>query len=68
MLHASPVAPLSPLRKRLASFDHAYRIALLLRRDTGVPHYVVRGLGPIQPYKVTMRPPEWPDRWLAMVA
>lgn len=58
----------SSLRARLASFDHAYTLALRLRGETGVPHYVVRGIAPIQPYRVTMRPPEWPDRWLAMVA
>ena len=58
----------SSLRARLASFDHAYTLALRLRGETGVPHYVVRGIDPIQPYRVTMRPPEWPDRWLAMVA
>ena len=68
MLHDSPAAPLSPLRKRLASFDHAYMLALRLRGETGVPHYVVHGPMPLQPYRVTMRPPDWPDRWLAMVA
>lgn len=60
--------PLSPLRQRLSSFDHAYRMALQLRHATGIPHYVVHGLAPLQAYKVTTRPPAWPDRWLAMVA
>lgn len=68
-MHEPPsLALLSPVRERLASFDHAYTLALRLRGETGVPHYVVRGVLPIQPYRVTMRPPDWPDRWLAMVA
>ncbi|BAK66601.1 hypothetical protein GGQ82_004434 [Sphingobium olei] len=58
----------SPLRQKLSSFDNAYKIALILRRDKGVPHYVVRGILPLQAYRVTTRPPAWPDRWLAMVA
>ena len=61
-------ARLSPCRGRLCSFDNAYKIALNLRGDTGVPHYVVRGILPLQAYRVTTRPPAWPDRWLAMVA
>jgi hypothetical protein len=59
---------LSPLRGKLSSFDHAYKIALNLRRATSVPHYVVHGMPPLQAYRVTTRPPPWPDRWLAMVA
>ena len=59
---------LSPCRGRLCSFDHALRTAQQLRRATGVPHYVVHGIAPLQAFKVTMRPPAWPDRWLAMVA
>jgi len=66
-LSASP-PPLSPLRAKLSSFDHSYCLALRLTRATGVPHYVVRGIAPLQAYRVTMRPPAWPDRWLAMVA
>jgi len=61
-------AQLSPCRGRLCSFDHALRTAQQLRRATGVPHYVVHGIAPLQAFKVTMRPPAWPDRWLAMVA
>ncbi|WP_088189811.1 hypothetical protein [Sphingobium sp. Z007] len=61
-------ARLSLCRHRLCSFDHAYKIALNLRRDTGIPHYVIRGIVPLQAYRVTTRPPVWPDRWLAMAA
>jgi hypothetical protein len=58
----------SPLRQKLSSFDHALRTAQQLRGQTGIPHYVVHGVAPLQSFKVTMRPPAWPDRWLAMVA
>jgi hypothetical protein len=68
MSSSDPSAPLSPCRGRLCSFDHAYKIAMTLRRNTGLPHYVVRGIAPLQAYRVTTRPPDWPDRWLAMLA
>ena len=61
-------ARLSPCRHRLCSFDHAYKIALNRQRDTGIPHYVIRVIVPLQAYRVTTRPPVWPDRWLAMAA
>ncbi|WP_339348612.1 hypothetical protein [uncultured Sphingomonas sp.] len=59
---------LSPLRARLASFDHAYVVALRLRRATGRLHYVVRTHDPLQPFRVTDRQPPRPDRTLAMIA
>lgn len=59
---------LSPHRARLASFDHAYAVALRLRRATGRLHYVVRTHDPLQPYRVTDRQPPQPDRTLAMIA
>lgn len=67
---SSPDLParLSPDRSRFCSFEHALRTAQQLRHATGVPHYVVHGVPPLQAFKVTMRPPAWPDRWLAMVA
>ena len=60
--------PLSPLRARLASFDHAYAVALRLRRVTGRLHYVVRTGNPLQPFRVTDHQPTRPDRTLAMIA
>lgn len=60
--------PLSPLRAKLASFDHAYAVALRLRRSTGRLHYVVRTHDPLQPHRVTDRQPPRPDRTLAMIA
>jgi len=62
------VVPISPLRAKLASFDHAYAVALRLRRVTGRLHYVVETRNPMQPYRVTDRQPPRPDRALAMIA
>lgn len=62
------VVPISPLRAKLASFDHAYAVALRLRRVTGRLHYVVETRNPLQPYRVTDRQPPRPDRALAMIA
>lgn len=60
--------PLSPQRARLASFDHAYAVALRLRHATGRLHYVVRTHDPLQPHRVTDRQPPQPDHTLAMIA
>lgn len=48
---------LSPLRTRLASFEHAYAVATRLRRATGCDQYVVRTGDPLQPVRVTSRRP-----------
>lgn len=48
---------LSPLRARLASFEHAYSVATQLREATGRDQFVVRTGDPIQPFRViTTRP------------
>lgn len=67
-MHPGQPGILSPLRAQLASFDHAYAVALRLRSTTGRLHYVVRTRDPLQPYRVTDRQPPQPDRALAMIA
>lgn len=47
----------SPLRARLASFEHAYALAIRLRTQTGRDHYVVRTGDSIQPIKVVDEAP-----------
>ena len=44
---------LSPLRARLASFEHAYAIATRLRRITGRDQFVIRTGDPLQPVRVS---------------
>lgn len=46
------MATLSPLRKKLASFDHAYIVAIRLRDATGAEQYIVRTGLALQPYRV----------------
>ncbi|MCP3731296.1 hypothetical protein M9978_12745 [Sphingomonas sp. MG17] len=48
---------LSPLRARLASFEHAYAVATRLRRQTGRDQFVVRTGDPLQPVRITETPP-----------
>jgi hypothetical protein len=48
----------SPLRARLASFEHAYALATQLRRVTGRDQFVVRTHDPLQPVRVTAAPPD----------
>lgn len=57
----------SPLRERLASFEHAYALATQLRRATGRDQFVIRTGDPIQPIRVTSQPPEESCRLLALV-
>jgi len=63
----SIMSALSPLRARLASFDHAYAIATRLRRATGVDQYVVRTGDPLQPVRVTTHVPRDGANLLALV-
>jgi len=49
---------LSPLRSRLASFEHAYALATQLRRATGRDQFVIWTCDPLQPVRVTAAPPE----------
>jgi hypothetical protein len=58
---------LSPLRARLASFDHAYALAIQLRRATGHDQFVIRTGDPIQPVRVTSLPPDEGDSLLTLV-
>ncbi len=59
---------LSPIRARLASFEHAYAIAVQQRRHGGEECFVVSTGDPVQPYRVTMTPPTGTASLLAHVA
>jgi hypothetical protein len=61
------MASYSPLRARLASFEHAYALALRLRRETGRDQYVVRTGDPLQPVRVVAWPPRDGSHLLAQV-
>jgi hypothetical protein len=55
----------SSARARLASFLHAYAVAVRLREATGLDQFVVRTGDPMQPFRVTATPPVEPERPLA---
>jgi hypothetical protein len=44
---------LSPRRSELASFEHAYAVAVQIRQRSGVDQFVVETGDPIQPYRTT---------------
>ncbi|MCG2841268.1 hypothetical protein L6Q21_09775 [Sandaracinobacter sp. RS1-74] len=58
---------LSPLRARLASFEHAYAVALRQRQSTNRYQFVVRTDDPLQPFRVTGRPPARHEQILTML-
>jgi hypothetical protein len=58
---------LSPLRARLASFEHAYVVALRLRCATGQHQFVIRTANPVQPVRVSHRAPDDTECLLALV-
>ncbi len=45
--------PFSPKRAQLASFEHAYAVAVQKHRQTGRPQFVLRTANPAQPFRVT---------------
>ena len=45
--------PCSSKRAALASFDHAYAVALRMRHETGRPQFVLRTGDPLQPFPVS---------------
>ncbi len=59
---------LSPRRGQLASFDHAYRVAIQHCRATGVQQYVLRTGDPLQPFRTTSSAPGRSESILALVA
>ena len=59
---------LSPRRGQLASFAHAYRVAVQRRQCSGVNQFVVSTGDPVQPFRTTSQPPHCAEQLLAMVA
>ena len=52
----------------LASFEHAYAVAVQLRRATGRLQFVIGTGDPQQPFRTTSRPPNGNERMFALVA
>ncbi|ODP36398.1 hypothetical protein BFL28_06685 [Sphingomonas turrisvirgatae] len=62
-----PTSYFSPLRARLASFEHAYAVATRLRLATGKDQFVLRTGDPIQPVRVSDTSPMTSDELIARV-
>ncbi len=62
------VIALSARRGSLASFEHAYAVAIQLRETTGVDQFVVRTDNPVQPFRVSRCRPHHPEHLLTLVA
>ena len=48
---------LSARRAELASFEHAYAVAVQRRKETGRDQFVIHTGETLQPYRVTATPP-----------
>ncbi|MDB5581517.1 MAG: hypothetical protein JWR80_6693 [Bradyrhizobium sp.] len=55
------------LRARLASFAHAYAVAVQRRNDTGDAQFVTQTANPLQPYRVSASPPEASETLLTLI-
>jgi hypothetical protein len=60
--------PCSSKRAALASFDHAYAVAVRLRHATGRPQFVLRTGDPLQPFRVSSTGPERRQALMTLVA
>ena len=58
---------LSSRRARLASFDHAYAVALRVRRATGRHQCIIRTGNPLQPVRVSGSLPKGSETLLALI-
>lgn len=59
---------ISGRRGVLASFDHAYAVAVQLRESTGANQLVIRTGNTVQPFRVSRQEPSHPEEVLALVA
>lgn len=55
------------LRARLASFAHAYAVAVQRRNETGDAQFVMRTGDPLQPFRVSSSPPGMTETLLALI-
>ena len=58
----------SPRRAQLASFEHAYAVAVQCRRHGGRRQFIVRTGNPLQPYQISADTPAGEEQAIALVA
>jgi len=68
MSATSDIGRLSPRRAELASFAHAYAVALRIRACTGRMQLILCTGDPVQPYRVVAHGAEQAGTVLALVA
>ena len=68
MTRASESDQLSPRRACLASFEHAYAVAVQRRRTSGRLQFVVSTGNSLQPFRTTSQTPRPYERMLALLA
>lgn len=68
MTSACPMQPCSSKRAALASFDHAYAVAIRMRHATGHPQFVLRTGDPLQPFRVSSTGPQRDQALMTLVA
>jgi hypothetical protein len=68
MSATSNIIRLSPRRAQLASFEHAYAVALRIHGCTGRMQVILRTGDPVQPYRVVAHGGEQVGTVLALVA
>ncbi|WP_235682095.1 hypothetical protein [Sphingobium yanoikuyae] len=68
MTSACSMQPCSSKRAALASFDHAYAVAIRMRHATGHPQFVLRTGDPLQPFRVSSTGPQRHHALMTLVA
>ncbi|WP_030539285.1 hypothetical protein [Sphingobium sp. DC-2] len=68
MTNLCSTQPCSSKRAALASFDHAYAVALRMRHETGRPQLVLRTGDPLQPFRVSSTGPQHRQALMTLVA
>ncbi|WOF45092.1 hypothetical protein KNJ79_09560 [Sphingopyxis indica] len=68
MTSASSTQPSSSKRAALASFEHAYAVAVRMRHETGRPQFVLRTGDPFQPFRVSSTGPQPRQALMTLVA
>ncbi|WP_287003171.1 hypothetical protein [Sphingobium sp.] len=68
MISTCSMQPCSSKRAALASFEHAYAVALRMRHETGRPQFVLRTGDPFQPFRVSSTGPQRRQALMTLVA
>ncbi|MBA4090253.1 MAG: hypothetical protein C0494_06640 [Sphingobium sp.] len=68
MIAATSTLSAPSARTTLATFDHAYAVAVQKRRETGRPQFVLRTGDPLQPFRVSATGPGRDQSLMTLIA